>query len=176
MIKSLPTAMIAVVLVSACSASKVPRHFSVPENAQNPIVLRYQGATVAEMTNIVAEVCSEVPISTAQVVPEKGFVETRWVDVASFNLGTQADTYPVKERQVIYVFQAQQAGENAGVLQIGGWYQPTAPTAARVRDSRYDRFVPTDHPGYQLMMQFEYRLKQKFVAKGITLPDEAAGQ
>lgn len=168
-----PTPLAAILLFSACSASQVPRHFSVPENAQNPIVLRYQGTTVSDMTTIIAEVCSDVPIPTAQVVPERGFVETRWVDVAGFNLAVQAETYPLEEREVIYVFQAQQAGENAGVLQIGGWYQPTAPSGVRTRDTRYDRFVPTGHPGYQLMLQFEYRLKQKFAARGITVTDEA---
>ena len=58
-------------LVSACSggSGSVPRYFPVPEGAENPIVMQYSGATVAQVTNIVAKVCSDIPISTAQFRP-----------------------------------------------------------------------------------------------------------
>jgi hypothetical protein len=154
--------------LSACSGSGVPRHFPVPENAQNPIVMEYSGATVAQVANIVAKVCSDVPILTAQVRPNDGFVETRWSDLGTFNLGTQAEVLPAHERSVIYAFQAS-GNENQGVLQIAGFYQPTRPTGTPARrDSRYDRLIPTGHPGYQLALQFEFRLKNEFVTNGIT--------
>jgi hypothetical protein len=166
-------ALLGIALVAACSSSSVPRRFAVPAGAQNPLVIQYNGASAAEMTNIVAQMCSGVPISTGQVVPDKGYVETRWVDIAQFNLGSQTAAYPLQERQVIYVFQAQERGEDGGVLQIGGWYQPTRPPGSSpARDSRYDRFIPTGHPGYQLMLQFEFRLKQYFVEKGITVVEQ----
>ena len=161
--------VLGITLLSACAGSStVPRGYSVPAEAQNPIVIRYEGATPAEMTEIVAQMCSDVPIAKSQVVPEKGHVETRWADITEFSLGLQADVYPLQERQVVYVFQVQETGENAGVLQIGGWYQPTRPPGSSPqRDSRYDRFIPTDHPGYQLMLQFKFRLNELFAQKEI---------
>ena len=161
--------LLSATLLSACAGSStVPRSYSVPADAQNPIVMRYEGATPAEMTEIVAQMCSGIPIAKSQVVPEKGYVETRWADIAEFSLGLQADVYPLPERQVVYVFQAQETGEKSGVLQIGGWYQPTRPPGSSPqRDSRYDRFIPTDHPGYQLMLQFKFRLDELFAQKKI---------
>jgi hypothetical protein len=169
---------LASVLAAGCGGgSAVPRYYPVPENAQNPIVMRYSGATVEEIVNIVAQMCAGVPISTAQVVPANGYVETRWSDVGSFGfLGTQASNYPQRERFVIYAFQVRPTSEREGTLQIAGWYQPTAPGGvARTRDSRYDRFIPPDHPGYQLMLSFEWRLgNESFPAAGVTvLPPQA---
>lgn len=154
----------------ACGGSGgVPRYFPVPEDAQNPIVIEYSAATVVDVTNIVAKVCSDIPIATAQVRPNDGYVETRWSDIASFALGTQAATYPLAERSVVYAFEARGI-DNRGVLQIAGFYQPTRPrgTPAR-RDSRYDRLLPTDHPGYQLALELEWRLKREFEAHGVTV-------
>lgn len=156
-------------LVPACSGgSGVPRYFAVPEGAQNPIVIEYSGATVVQVTNMVAKVCSEVPISTAQFRPNDGYVETRWADIATFGLGSQAESLPLQERSVIFAFEAN-GDENQGVLQIAGLYQPTRPsgTPAR-RDSRFDRLIPTGHPGYQLALQIEFRLKNELTANGIT--------
>ena len=163
--------------LSACSGgSGVPRYFAVPEGAENPIVMQYSGATVAQVTNIVAKVCSDVPLSTAQVRPNDGYVETRWADIANFSLGSQAESLPLQERSVIFAFQAK-GDENQGVLQVAGFYQPTRPsgTPAR-RDSRFDRLIPTGHPGYQLALQIEYRLKNEFMANGITLEEQEEGQ
>jgi len=164
-----------IALLSACAGSSaVPRAYSVPAEAQNPIVIRYEGSTPAEMTEIVALMCSDVPIAKSQVVPEKGYLETRWADIGEFGLGLQAEVYPFQERQVVYVFQAQETGEHAGVLQIGGWYQPTRPPGSSPRrDSRYDRLIPTDHPGYQLMLQFEFRLKELFARREILVVDSS---
>ena len=150
----------------------VPRHFDVSPDARNPIVIPYTGVSAAEMTNIVAQMASDVPINVNQVVPNEGYVETRWADIADFNLGAQASELPLPERQVVYVFTAQDRGDN-GILQIGGWYQPTRPAGTpAARSQRYDRFVPTNHPGYQLMLQFEFRLKnQLFPQNGVTLID-----
>jgi len=132
--------------------------------------MEYDGATVATVTNIVAKVCSDVPIATAQVRPNDGYVETRWADISGFDLGSQAAAYPLRERSVIYVFQAQATGDDAGTLEISGFYQPTRPTGTGPgRDSRYDRLLPTDHPGYQMALQIEWRLKQQFAANGITV-------
>jgi len=152
----------------------VPRHFDVSPDASNPIVIPYSGVSAAEMTNIVAQMASEVPINVAQVVPKNGFVETAWSDIRNFNLGNEANSLPLPERQVVYVFQAQDR-EKVGILQIGGWYQPTRPPGTpAARSQRYDRFIPTSHPGYQLMLNFEYRLKnQLFPQHGVTVVDPA---
>jgi len=123
---------------------------------------------LAEITDIVAKVCSDVPLAVAQVRRDDGYVETRWADIASFNLGSQADNYPLRERSVIYVFQTQATGDDAGILQISGYYQPTRPTGTSPRrDSRYDRLLPTNHLGYQLALQIEWRLRREFDAKGV---------
>jgi hypothetical protein len=166
---------ICLAVASACSSTAgVPRHIAVPEGAQNPIVLRYSGATVEQMTNVVAQMCANVPISTAQVVPANGYVETRWSDLADFNLGSQVSTLPPSERFVVYAFQVKGISENEGVLQIGGWYQPTAPAGrARSRDSRYDRLFKTGHPGYQMILQFDWRLRNNlFPERGITVVEQ----
>lgn len=165
--------LLGVAALSACSGSSVPRYFPVPEDAENPIVMEYSGASMAEITNIVAQVCSDVPIATGQVRPNDGYVETRWADIASFNLGSQAEMYPLRERSVIYTFQATATGDNAGTLQIAGYYQPNRPSGTSpARDSRYDRLLPKDHPGYQIALQIEWRLKQQFAAKGITVSEK----
>ncbi len=155
----------------------MPRHFDVSPDARNPIVIPYSGVSAADMTNIVAQMASDVPINVDQVVPAQGMVETRWSDIASFNLGTQASELPLPERQVVYVITAQDRGD-VGILQIGGWYQPTRPSGTpAARSQQYDRFIPTSHPGYQLMLQFEYRLKnQLFPQNGVTVVDPAEQQ
>jgi hypothetical protein len=161
--------LLGAVFLFACSGgSSVPRYFAVPEGAENPIVIEYSGATVAQVTNMVAKVCSDVPLATAQVRPNDGYVETRWADIGSFGLGSQAEMLPPQESSVIFAFQIK-GSENQGVLQIAGFYQPTRPsgTSAR-RDSRYDRLIPTGHPGYQLALQIDYRMKNEFAANGIT--------
>lgn len=165
-------------ILSGCtgSGSGVPRYFPVPDDAQNPVVMEYSGASVAEVTNIVAKVCSDVPIATAQVRPNDGYVETRWADIASLSREPQAEMYPLRERSVIYTFQVTATGENSGNLQIAGYYQPTRPSGTSpARDSRYDRLLPKEHPGYQLALQIEWRLKQEFATSGITLIGEEQG-
>lgn len=162
--------LLGIVILSACSGPGTPRYFPVPQDADNPLVLEYNGATVAELTNIVAKVCSDIPIATAQVRPKDGYVETRWADIASFSLGSQADVYPLSERSVIYTFQVTATGPDSGTLQIAGYYQPHRPPGTSpARDSRYDRLLPTDHLGYQLVLQLEWRLKQEFATSGITV-------
>jgi hypothetical protein len=165
--------LLGMAVLSACGGSNVPRYFPVPESAENPIVMEYNGASLAEITNIVAKVCSDVPIATAQVRPNDGYVETRWADIASFNLGPEAEMYPLRERSVIYTFQTTATGDNAGTLQIAGYYQPNRPGGTSpARDSRYDRLLPKDHPGYQIALQIEWRLRQELATKGITVSDK----
>lgn len=54
------------------------------------------------------------------------------------------------------------------MLGITGWYQPNRPISA-VPAKHYDRHMPTDHPGYQLMLQLVYRLRVTSVGKGIRI-------
>jgi hypothetical protein len=178
MTTKVPTAVLVVAVVSGCTVATVPRHFPVPEDAQNPIVIRYEGASVGDIVNIVAKVCSDVPIPTAQVVPDKGYVETRWIDIATMNLGPPAQVYPARERAVLYAFQVQETGENAGVIEISAWYQPTRPSQTPVgRSARYDRLLPTDHLGYQVALQLEFRIKRELALGGIQVvePQETQG-
>jgi hypothetical protein len=71
---------------------------------------------------------------------------------------------------VIYTFQVTATGDGAGDLQIAGYYQPNRPAGTSPgRDSRYDRLLPTDHPGYQLALQLEWRIKQAFATSGVTV-------
>jgi hypothetical protein len=152
------------VLISACgSTSTVPRQYPVPEDANNPIVIQYFGATATEMVSVVTQMCADVPIQTVQVVPREGYIETAWVDLGSFAVaGALADAYPPEERWAVFAFQVNATGDNEGVLQISGWYQPSrSPGRARVRDARWDRYIPIDHPGYQLMLSFDWRLRNQ---------------
>lgn len=160
-----------VITLSACSGSGVPRYFPVPKDAENPIVVDYAGATVPQVTNVVAKVCSDAGISARQVVPNDGYVETLWADIVNLDLGGQAELYPPNERSVMYVFQATATANNAGVLQIAGFYQPNRPRGTSpARDSRYDRLLPgTDHLGYQFELRLEWRLKQEFATRGIAV-------
>ena len=59
-------------VLSACVGSGVPRYFPVPEDAENPIVLEYAGATAQEVTKLVAKVCSDAGVSARQVLPDEG--------------------------------------------------------------------------------------------------------
>lgn len=166
---------------TACGAgaggNRVPLSFPVPQGAENPIVLEYSGASVADLTNLVAQVCSDVPIPTAQVRSRDGFVETRWVDIASFTRGYQAEALPSVERNAIYVFQIRGAEGSSGVIQIAGYYQPSRPPGSSPqRNSRYDRLLPTDHPGYQIALELDFRLKRALTENGIEyVSDETEG-
>ncbi|MGD8700051.1 MAG: hypothetical protein PVJ43_12215 [Gemmatimonadales bacterium] len=160
-------------ILSACAGSGVPQYFPIPEDAENPIVMEYAGASAAEITDIVAKVCSDIPIATAQVRPNDGYVETRWADIAALSRDPQAEMYPLRERSVVYTFQVTATGDRAGNLQIAGYYQPNRPTGTSpTRDSRYDRLLPKDHPGYQLALQIEWRLKQQMRMNRITVVGE----
>ncbi|MGD8866735.1 MAG: hypothetical protein PVI01_03880 [Gemmatimonadales bacterium] len=162
--------LLSVTVLSACVGSGVPHYFPVPEDAENPIKVEYAGATVPDVTNLVAKVCSDAGVSARQVLPDEGYVETRWADIAGLDLGSQAELYPPNERSVIYVFQATATVYNAGVLQIAGFYQPNRPRGTSpASDARYDRLLPTDHLGYQFALQLEWRLKQEFAKSGITV-------
>jgi hypothetical protein len=164
------------ILLAACS-SGVPRNYPVPEGAENPIKIEFRGATGADVVPIVAQVCSDMGMPTRQVDPSRGYVETRWVDVAAWDRTEHAAAYPLNERELLYVFEAGEGEGNMRVLSISAIYQPNRPTGtARGRNSPYNRMVPTDHPGYQVALQFDYRLRLAMTEAGVVPVKREEGQ
>ncbi|UCF19095.1 MAG: hypothetical protein JSU87_14375 [Gemmatimonadota bacterium] len=153
----------------SCSTSGGVRDYPVPEDAENPIRIEYRDGAPAAVVPIVAKVCSDVPIPTQQVDPSRGYVESRWLDIASYRRA-DAQIYSLREREVYYGFQASEGEEGVGVLEITAYYQPNRPSSARAdAGSRYDRLVPTDHPAYQLLLQLEARLRTALREAGFDL-------
>ncbi len=153
----------------SCSPSATIQDHNVPVSAENPVRIQYDDAAPAAVVPIVAKVCSDIPIPTQQVDPSRGYVESRWIDIASYRR-VDAQIYPPLEREVSYRFQASGGEEGVGVLEIAAYYQPNRPGDARaVANSRYDRLVPTDHPAYQLLLQLEARLRTALREAGYSL-------
>ncbi len=158
--------------LAACVGSSVPRYFPVPEDAQNPIRLEFRGATAADLVPLIAQVCSDAALPTRQVDRRRGYVETRWVDIAQFEQMRVTDL-PLEERQVMYAFEVDQSDPAARTVEIAAIYQPLRPAGTSpTRDSRFDRPVPTQHPGYQLALELEFRLRRAMTQAGIVIIDK----
>ncbi len=156
----------------ACVGSSVPRYFPVPEDAQNPIKLEFRGATAADVVPLIARVCSDAAVPTRQIDRRRGYVETGWVDIAQFAQMRVTDL-PLEERQVMYKFEVDESDPAARTVEIAAIYQPLRPAGTSpTRDSRFDRLVPTEHPGYPLALELEFRLRRVMSEAGIVLVDK----
>lgn len=154
-------------LSTACAGAGGPE--PVPEDAENPIVIEFRSATPPDAVEVIARALSNEGIGTQEVDPE-GYVETRWIDVAAWIRGVQADAYPVRERLVQYRFEVTEAEGRARRLTIAAYYQPNRPQGVVLRASRtYDRLVPTDHPAYQLALELRTRIRTGLRGVGATL-------
>ncbi len=156
---------------TACVGSSVPRYFPVPEDAGNPIRLEFRGATTADVVPLIAQVCSDAALPTLQIDRRRGYVETRWVDIAQFEQMRVTDL-PLEERQVMFKFEVDESDPRARTVEIAAIYQPLRPAGTSpTRDSRFDRLVPIQHPGYQLALELEFRLRRAMTEAGIERVD-----
>ncbi len=91
------------------------------------------------------------------------------MDIAQFEQMRVTDL-PLEERQVMYTFEIDERDPATRAVKISAIYQPLRPPGTSPgRDSRYDRLVPTDHSGYQLALELEFRLRQAMTESGIVL-------
>ncbi len=155
--------------LAACSTTRTPRYFPVPAEAENPIPLHFSGATAHDVVPIIAQICSDAAVPTQQIDRRRGYVETRWVDIAQYRAERVTDL-PLEERQLMFSFQVDERDPAAQVVRIAAYYQPLRPPGTSPwRDSRYDRLVPTQHAGYQLALELEFRLRRAMSEAGISL-------
>jgi len=154
-------------LLTGCGGIGTPPE-PVPADAENPIAFRFRGATPPDAVDVIAQACSDLGISVQEVDPN-GFVETRWMDIAAWER-TLAAGYPLRERQVQFRFEVEEAQERSRRLTIATYYQPNRPPGVVLRASRtYDRLVPTDHPGYQVALQLRTKIRVGLRSLGATL-------
>ena len=154
-------------LTAACAGVGGPPE-PVPEDAENPITMRFRAATPPDAVDVIARACSDLGISMQEVDPQ-GFVETRWIDIAGWQ-PVLAEGYPLRERQVQYRFRIEEAGERTRRLSIATYYQPNRPTGVVLRASpTFDRLVPTDHPAYQLALELRTKIRVGLRGLGATL-------
>jgi hypothetical protein len=172
-------ALLAVVaLAAACSGTStggmsMPRHVAQPEDATNPIILKFEGgASHADVANLVASALSSQGIETFQVVPEDGLVETRWIDTGTWDPTTAARSAPANERSVTFIFQSGR-GVNPETQETYGmglvslcFYQPD-PNKARTQPRTYRENCPTGHAGYQLLLRVQTLINQELVRNQI---------
>jgi hypothetical protein len=167
----LPTFLVAGTVLSCTTSSSVPSYYAVPEDAPNPIRIEFEGASVDEIVALAAKVCSDVAITTRQVDPRRGYVETAWVDIAAYRR-LESQGYPLRERQVSYRFQAQARAEDAGTVELATYYQPNRPSGTSpAANARFDRLVPTGHPAYQLLLELGFRLREEMTEAGVPITE-----
>ncbi|NIR44767.1 MAG: hypothetical protein GWN99_10715 [Gemmatimonadetes bacterium] len=163
--------------LSACgSASRsgisMPRNVPVPEDAENPIVMTFEGATLEQLVGVIAQALSSQGIPTYQVVPEDGIVETQWLDMAIWDPTRQAANLPVNERTVLLYYGAgawvdpETDEELENALVAWAYYQPN-PELARVRPRTYREEVPTTHYGYSFLLRVQSVINAMLSQEGI---------
>lgn len=163
----IPLALIAV--LATCSGIGLSPE-PVPEDAENPIAIRFRSATPPDAVDVIAQACSDLGI-TVQEVDATGYLETRWVDIAAVRT-IGAEGYPLRERQVQYRFEVREAEERTRLLTIGTYYQPNRPAGVALRRSRtYDELVPTDHPAYEVALELRTKIRVGLRGIGATLID-----
>lgn len=155
-------------LIPACGPTK---SYPVPENAGNPIEIRFRGATAPDVVSMVARVCSDNGLPTLQVVPG-GYVETVWVDIAEWEF-LSARNYPAMEREVQYRFEVAEGEQGVRTLSMATYYQPSRPPRTGPQaSSLYDRLVPTDHPAYTLALRLTDKIKSEMIEARVRLVRE----
>lgn len=150
--------------IAACSSMRGPPP-PVPEGAENPIEIRFKGASVTDAVDIVSRVMSDMAIATLQVDHSSGYVETRWIDVAAFVQFPGA--YPYRERQVQYQFRASEQPQQVRRLVIAAVYRPNLVDR--------DRVVPTDHPGYRIALRMEGKIRRALIEARATVLKDGGG-
>ncbi len=144
----------------------------VPEDAENPIVLKFEGATNQQVVDVVARAMSSQGIPMYQVVPEDGLVETQWLDMAVWDPTRGVAHLPANERNVLLYYQAGEAvnpetDEKLGMgLTAWAYYQPN-PRLARQRPRSYREEVPTTHYGYTFLLRVQSVINAMLSQEGI---------
>ncbi|HSG82567.1 MAG TPA: hypothetical protein VLC48_09970 [Gemmatimonadota bacterium] len=166
----------ALALVTACGGSggtSMPRNVPMPEDAANPIILKFEGGySHTNVINVVASALSSQGIPTLRVSPEEGLIETRWLDMATWDPTRGSAMLPANERSVLFLYQAGR-GVNPETQEVYGmglvasaFYQPD-PNRARTQPRTYREQVPTNHYGYQLLLRVQTVILQKLTEAGI---------
>ena len=168
--------LLGLALATACGGSQsgtsMPRNVPVPKDAANPIILKFEGASHQDVIDIVTSALSSQGIPTYQVLPEEGLVETRWLDMATWDPTRQSRNIPANERNVELLYRAgkgvdTETGEEYGMgLVAWAYYQPD-PGQARVRPRTYREPVPTTHYGYTFLLRVQSVINQKLTQAGI---------
>ena len=140
----------------ACSGSSRMHGDAVPEEAENPIELRFTDLTVADAIAIATSVISDFPITALQADPDRGYLETQWVDINRYE--KFAGAYPDRERMVQFQFTVTTLEDQVRELELSTVYRPNDPTR--------DRLVPLDHPGYTMALKMEERYRERVINRG----------
>jgi hypothetical protein len=151
----------------------MPRHVAQPDDAVNPIILKFEGGyDHVDVINVVTSALASQGIQLFQQRPEDGMVETSWLDMASWDPTSVARNLPSNERNVTLLYQAgrgvnPETQETYGMGLVAlGFYQPD-PGRARSQPRTYRENIPTAHPGYQLMLRLQVLINQKLTEQGI---------
>lgn len=150
----------AVITASACTrGGSLPR--PVPENATHPIAFEVRGATPPEIIEAVTDALGGLGISLLQIRKSRGYAETTWLDVGNY-VQSYRGAYPAEELIVQYQIAATETDRpRVRRVEILGVYRPYPLDRAR----QNDRPIPTDHPGYQLALRIEDRLRLSLIER-----------
>ena len=141
----------------ACSGSSTRMHGdAVPDDAKNPIEVYFTGITIAEAVDIANAVLLDRPYPTVQVDPQRGYLETQWLDVERYE--RFAGAYPDSERMVRFYWQFTTVEDQTRLLTLSAIYRPVDPAR--------DRLVPLDHPAYTMALKMEESFKARVVNGG----------
>jgi hypothetical protein len=141
----------------ACSSSSSRMHGdAVPADAKNPIEVYFSGITIAQAVDIANGVLTDRPYPTVQVDPERGYLETQWLDVESYERFVGA--YPDSERMVRFYWQFTTEEDEVRLLTLSAVYRPMDPAR--------DRLVPLDPPAYTMALKMEEKFKTRVVNQG----------
>ena len=159
----------AVVWIASCGAGGSGLTAPIPENATNPVGIKYSGATKARMVDIVTKAVSDLGLTTIQADKNRGFVETAFVDVGDFSvLSTQAEGYAPQERLVYFEFQILTPDRGPNTLQAAGYYRPFRPLQ--------NVLLTKSHPGFQVLYALEQNIKRGMTQANVTIvPTDTLG-
>ena len=170
--KSWPVLISAALVSVGGGESQVPKYPDVPPNAQNPIVLAVEGATVPQLTEIATKVVANQGLTMLQADTLRGIVETEQFEIES-KMGAAGRGYPPAESVVFYVFASGVNPDTVMVTQIHAYYRPN-PDRAQISRA-YRVLVPTGHPGFVYALRLQGLLIQQLESDGVTITGQTGG-
>lgn len=160
-----PTKAVAFLLsaaLAACGGRSRIHGDPLPEGAKNPIEVEFEDLTVVAAIDIAAAVISDFPITPRQVDRNRGYLETRWVDVTRYVKFVGA--YPERELIAQFQFRVTEERDQVRKLTLSAVYRPNDPTR--------DRLVPRDHPGYTMALRMAKKFRARVVRAGGRLVED----